>query len=109
MTADRSARPRRRWRRLKRTLIGLGVMVFAVVLLGGTLVAFGSEQSPSPGTQAAYARLVAEARQPRIAQRFHIPVPGCVCHSPDPVLQMQHSTRRLSECGSCHGGSAQVR
>ncbi len=79
-----------------------GVTVLVLLVLGGALGAFGSEQTPSPKAQASYAVLVADGREPAVTPRFHLPVPGCVCHSPDPVLQMQHSTRRLSECGSCH-------
>jgi hypothetical protein len=101
MGSDEMARQERRPRR-RRVLVALAMTLLVLLVLGGALGAFGSEQTPSPKAQASYAALVAAGREPAVAPRFHLPVPGCVCHSPDPVLQMQHSTRRLSDCGSCH-------
>ncbi|MGB4593248.1 MAG: hypothetical protein WBI63_05675 [Coriobacteriia bacterium] len=30
------------------------------------------------------------------------PIPGCVCHSEDPVLQAQHPVRHIRGCMLCH-------
>jgi hypothetical protein len=88
---------------LKRILKGIGVAVAVLVVVAALLYEFGGMLPASAGSQAAYAAEVAAGRQPAIQARFTIPVPGCVCHSNDPVLQMQHSNRRMSECGRCHG------
>lgn len=77
-------------------VVGLGVA-------GGLLYAFGAMWPPSAETRTAYAAEVAAGREPALPSRFTVPVPGCVCHSDDPVLQMQHASRRISECGGCHG------
>jgi hypothetical protein len=86
----------------KRVLVGLGVTVTVLAILAGALYLFGGMQPPSAEVRAAYAAEVAAGRQPAIAARFTIPVPGCVCHTDDPVLQVQHSVRRMSECSGCH-------
>jgi hypothetical protein len=73
-----------------------------LVAIGGLLFSVGGMWPPSDATKKAYAAEVAAGRQPAIVARFTIPAPGCVCHSDDPVLQMQHSNRRVSECATCH-------
>ena len=88
---------------LRRLLKALAVTVAVVLVAGVLLFAFGGMWPPSAEARAAYAVEVAAGRQPAVQGRFTIPVPGCVCHSGDPVLQLQHSTRRMSECGGCHG------
>jgi alkanesulfonate monooxygenase SsuD/methylene tetrahydromethanopterin reductase-like flavin-dependent oxidoreductase (luciferase family) len=88
--------------RLRRWLIGSGAAVFVLVAVAGVLYLFGGEQPPSASVRAAYAAEVAAGRQPALAGRFVVPIPGCVCHSDDPVLQMQHAARRMSECSGCH-------
>ena len=88
------------WRRL---LAGVGVTLVAVLTAAALLYGFGGMWPPSPGVRRAYAVEVAAGRQPAMVARFTIPVPGCVCHTSDPVLQMQHSTLRISQCASCHG------
>jgi hypothetical protein len=87
---------------LKKLLLSFGVTIVFLLVVVGTLYAFGGEQTPSPRVQAAYAADVAAGTQPALGSRFVIPVPGCVCHSDDPVLQMQHAGRRMDECGTCH-------
>jgi len=87
---------------LKRVLVGVGVTLLVLVAVAALLYGYGSMWPPSAEARAAYAVEVAAGRQPEVAARFTIPVPGCVCHTDDPVLQMQHSTRRINECGSCH-------
>jgi hypothetical protein len=38
------------------------------------------------------------------SDRLAIEIPGCVCHSDDPQLVVDHATRRMSECIECHQG-----
>jgi len=86
-----------------RVLKGLAVTIAVLVVLGVAIYEFGGMWPASAAAQTAYAAEVAAGRQPAIQSRFTIPIPGCVCHSDDPVLQMQHSNRRMSECRTCHG------
>ena len=95
-----AARPRYRW--LRRLLLGIGITLAVLLCVAGLLYGFGSMQSPTPDMVAAYAGQVAAGQAPELADRFHIPIPGCVCHSPDPRLQMEHRTRYLRECSECH-------
>jgi len=87
----------------KKFLTGLAVTIGVLVVLAVALYEFGGMWPASGASQTAYAAEVAAGRQPAIESRFTIPIPGCVCHSDDPVLQMQHSNRRMSECKGCHG------
>jgi enamine deaminase RidA (YjgF/YER057c/UK114 family) len=66
------------------------------------LYAFGGMWVRTPEMRAAYQAMVERHEQPALPARFVVPVPGCVCHSDDPVLQAQHARRRLRECSSCH-------
>lgn len=86
----------------KRLLIGVGVTLLVLLATAALLFGFGSMWPPSAEARAAYAAEVSAGRQPEVPARFTVPVPGCVCHSDDPVLQLQHSTRRINECGGCH-------
>lgn len=101
-----TARRKPKGRMLKRVLKGIGVTLLVLVVLGVLLYSFGSMQSPSSEVRQAYAAGVATGQVPAIGQSFHIPIPGCVCHSPDPVLQMQHESRHVKDCmtAGCHGG-----
>lgn len=98
--AHKDTRPPR-WRRV---LFGLFVTAAVLLFIGATLYRFGSMWTPSTETEVAFAQAVARGEAQPVEREFHIPVPGCVCHSDDPVLTMQHSTRRISECMGCHGG-----
>ncbi|HSK47604.1 MAG TPA: hypothetical protein VLA05_06320 [Coriobacteriia bacterium] len=92
------------WRRV---LFGAFVTVAVIFFAGATLYRFGSMWPPSAEAKAAYAELEANGQVPHVTKRqFHIPIPGCVCHSNDPVLAVQHADRRISECMQCHGGGA---
>ncbi len=93
-------RPRRR--AVRRVLAGIGVVLGLLAAAAVLLYSFGTMQPPPAEARAAYDRMVAEGLQPPVPQRFGIPVPGCVCHWDDPVVQVQHSTRRISECSGCH-------
>lgn len=87
---------------LKRWLIGVGVALVVLLAVALLLFEFGSMWPPSAEVRAGYGVEVAAGRQPELQARFTIPVPGCVCHADDPVLQLQHSTRHMGECGNCH-------
>jgi len=90
------------WRRL---LFGAFVALAVVFFIGAMLYRFGSMAPPSAEARAAYAALEEQGKVPHVTQRqFHIPIPGCTCHSDDPVLVIQHEDRRISECMGCHGG-----
>ena len=88
--------------RIERWLIGTGVVLTVLAVAATALYLFGGMQPPSAEARAAYAAEVAAGRQSAVEARFVIPIPGCVCHSDDPVLQVQHAVLRMNECGRCH-------
>jgi len=98
------APPRSRWKRvLKWTAIGIGgtlaFLVFAAFMLynfGGMSGSVYADMRPQ------YEQLVASGQAPPLRRRFVIPIPGCQCHSTDPVLTAQHSKRHMNECSKCH-------
>jgi hypothetical protein len=94
------ARPKRRW--LRRVLIGVGATTATLAVAAGLLYSFGGMETPDAATRDAYATMVASGEVPAVQERFTIPIPGCRCHSTEPVLTMQHSTRRIGECSNCH-------
>lgn len=104
MAAADSQSRLRRWRILRGLLIGLGLAGLVLILLALVLYNFGGMWLPKHDMRAQYDRLVADGRVRPVDQRFVIPIPGCVCHSDDPYLTMQHAERRISECSECHGG-----
>lgn len=90
-----------------RILKGVGItLVVAVVLVAVTgllLYNFGGMSgSAIPGVLDQYDQLVVAGQVPALEKRFVIPIPGCQCHSKDPVLTAQHARRRMKECGKCH-------
>ncbi|MBC7265437.1 MAG: hypothetical protein H5T75_00435 [Coriobacteriia bacterium] len=94
--ASASPRRKRRWLR------ALGWTALGLVMLAATLYAFGGMWVRTPEMRAAYDAMVARGEQPKLPSRLVVPIPGCVCHSDDPVLQAQHARRRIRECSSCH-------
>lgn len=108
--ADELAQPprprRRRW--WQKALIGLGVTVLVLVVAGVSLFEFGgmSRSAYDPAIGQAYASMAATGQARPIQHRFVIPIPGCVCHSQDPVQTEAHRNYRMSECGRCHGGTS---
>lgn len=97
---DTPARPRRR---LKRVLAWIGVVVGTVVLVALVLFAFGGPGGVTKEVRAQHASLVAAGKAPAVDDRFVIPIPGCTCHSDDPVLIVEHAERRMRDCfGTCH-------
>lgn len=95
--------PRSR-RILRRVLLGIGWTFVALVVVAGTLYAFGGMWVRTPEMRDAYEVQVDAGTVDAIDARFVIPIPGCVCHSEDPVLQAEHSVRRIRECSRCHAG-----
>ncbi len=85
-----------------RIVRGVAAVLAAIVALGVAFYAFGGMWVRSPEMRAAYEDAVARGEQPPLERRFVVPVPGCLCHSDDPVIQAQHATRRIRECRSCH-------
>lgn len=97
---DTPARPRRR---LKRVFAWIGGVLGALLLLALVLYAFGGPGGVSDEVRAQHADLVAAGKAPAVEDRFVIPIPGCTCHSDDPVLIVEHSERRMRDCfGTCH-------
>ena len=84
--------------------IGRGVLITVVVLavLAGTLYLFGGMWVRTPEMKQAYAQAVEAGDAEPLEGTFVIPIPGCVCHSDDPLLQAQHSERRIRDCMECH-------
>jgi hypothetical protein len=87
-----------------KVLAGVGYTLLGVFLLGSLAFAFGSMWVPSAEDRAAYEELLAAGQAPAYDRQFHIPIPGCVCHSDDPATVMAHSNRRINQCMGCHGG-----
>lgn len=90
-----------------RILRGFGITVLVLVVLGvvGGLLVYnygGMSGSAVPGVLERYDQLVASGQAPAIEKRFVIPIPGCKCHSKDPVLTAQHTRRHMNECSKCH-------
>jgi hypothetical protein len=91
------------WRILKGTAITAGILIVVLIVAGTLLWNFGGMSgSVHPELLAQYDQMVAAGQAPPIQKRFVIGIPGCQCHSTDPVLTAQHSRRRMNECGKCH-------
>lgn len=92
------------WKRvLKWTAITLGSLVSLAIVGGLLLYNFGGMSgSVHPELLKQYDQMVAAGKEPAIQKRFVIPIPGCQCHSTDPVLTAQHTRRHMNECGKCH-------
>jgi hypothetical protein len=97
---------RRPW--WQRALQGLAIAVLVLVVLGVLLYNFGGMMPPSAEAKAQYGQLQAMGAVAPADKRFHIPIPGCVCHSDNPVLQVEHSKRSLNQCMSCHGAGGEA-
>lgn len=87
---------------MRRVLAIAGIVASVFSLTAAALFFFGGMMPPTAPARTEYAAEVAAGRQPAVEARFTIPIPGCVCHSDDPVLQVQHSNLRIRECGGCH-------
>lgn len=96
------ARGPRWWRIVKRVLIGIGVTIVLLIVTGVLLYSFGGMERPSREIRAQYGQLVSSGQVAPVQGRFVIPIPGCRCHSDDPVQTVQHASYRISECTQCH-------
>ncbi len=92
-----------RWKRvLKRVFIGIGVTIAFLVFAAVMLYNFGGMWVRTPEMKTAFNELVASGAAEPVEYRFTIPIPGCTCHSDDPVLQAKHSVRHVNQCMKCH-------
>jgi hypothetical protein len=95
--------PRRRLGWLAKTGIALVTVVALLALTALVLYNFGTMESPSPEMRVQYQQLVAAGLTQKAPDPgFHVPIPGCKCHSTDPVLTMQHEGLRIRDCSQCH-------
>jgi hypothetical protein len=94
--------PLRGRRIVRRVLTWIAGIIGALVLTGLVLYTFGGPGGVTREVRTRYEELRAAGQAPEIEDRFVIPVPGCRCHSSDPVSIVQHSERRIRECFSCH-------
>lgn len=95
-----------RWKRVvKRVFIGIGVTILVLIALAILLYNFGGMWVRTPEMKSAYSDMVAAGQAQPINYRFTIPIPGCKCHSNDPVLQAKHSVRHVKDCMKCHNTS----
>lgn len=89
--------------KLKRILVGLVVTVAILAAVATVLFFFGGMEAPSAQMRSDYQQRYAAGRAPAVAPAgLHIPIPGCRCHSSDPVLTMQHAGWSMSQCSRCH-------
>lgn len=101
------AEPRRGRRILKRVGITLLTLIAVVIVLALVAYDFGSMEPPSADMRAQYAALASAGKvTPVPPGGLHLPIPGCRCHSTDPVQQVQHASYTMRECSRCHGGGA---
>ncbi len=92
-----------RWKRVvKRIFIGLGVTIVVLIVLAALLYQFGGMWVRTPEMKTAFNDMVAAGTAEPVNYRFTIPIPGCTCHSDDPVLQAKHSVRHVKDCMKCH-------
>ncbi|MDO8963582.1 MAG: hypothetical protein Q7W30_03720 [Coriobacteriia bacterium] len=94
--------PARGWRLARRILAVTGAVLLVLAAVALLLYNYGSMEAPGPQVRAAYAQALAAGQAPPVEQAFHIPIPGCRCHSADPVQQMLHEARPLKDCMTCH-------
>lgn len=95
--------PGPRWKRVvKRIALGFAATVAVLAVVAVLLYSFGGMERPAPKYRTAYDQLVAQGQATPVEGRFVIPIPGCRCHSSDPVAQVGHSTYRIKDCTRCH-------
>jgi len=95
--------PGPRWKcAVKRIVLGFAATVAVLALVAALLYSFGGMERPALEYRTAYDQLVAQGQATRVGGRFAVPIPGCRCHSSDPVAQVEHSTYRIKDCTRCH-------
>jgi hypothetical protein len=91
---------------LKRVAIGIGAVVLFLAVAAAALYFFGGPSGTVyPELTPQFDQMVATGQAQPVQKRFVIPIPGCKCHSTDPVLTAQHQRRHMNECGRCHNTS----
>ena len=99
----------RRRRILERIALTLLALVLGLAALAVVAYDFGSMERPSAEMRARYDALVSAGQAaPMRSSGLRIPIPGCRCHSDDPVQQVRHAGYAIRECSRCHGVSAQA-
>jgi hypothetical protein len=108
ITEAAEAPPKPRGRRiLKRVLLWLLGVIVVLGALAAFAYEFGSMEPPSPQMRASYAALVAAGAAKQVpAAGFHVPIPGCICHSTDPYQQVSHAGYTMRTCSRCHSRGA---
>ncbi|MHB1016555.1 MAG: hypothetical protein ACYC2X_01505 [Coriobacteriia bacterium] len=102
---------------LKRIGIGTGVAVLVLAAVVVAMFAFGKPMTPQAPPQAAASVEVVtpqadeapavpaqEIPSAQDSDPLAVQIPGCVCHSDDPVVVGEHASYRMSECFDCHQG-----
>ena len=109
---------------MKRRALAVVIVTIAIGLVAvGFVFAFGTPQTPPPGSagvpattadsaSAAVEATRATASLPATAEvpppdpesPLMVEIPGCVCHSDDPALVEQHAEYRMNQCFGCHAG-----
>lgn len=87
----------------RRLALGFFGTIGALALLGVVLYGLGGPTGPTREQRDAYDALreAGLAEAPATGQVV-VPIPGCVCHSDDPVAVVEHAEYRLRDCGACH-------
>lgn len=98
------SRGRQALRVIRSIAIGFGTMVLALIAIAVLLYFFGGPAGPSREVRDAYAELEAAGAitQPAPEPQLVLPIPGCRCHSDDPVAIVHHAEYRLRDCAACH-------
>lgn len=118
---------------MKRGWFVLGLVTMFLVAVAGLAFAFGTPQAPptpasvslpspavagdgvaspsdpgaSGGQGSPFGGEVVEGEipAPDPESPFAFQIPGCRCHSDDPVVVEEHASYRLNQCRGCHAGS----
>jgi hypothetical protein len=104
--AEKSHVARRRRPGWQKALLGLCIAAAVLAVLGALLYFLGGMGSSAndPAMKREYERMVAAGQVQPVQRKFVIRIPGCVCHSTDPVETETHRYYRISECSQpgCH-------
>ncbi|MBN2840991.1 MAG: hypothetical protein JXP37_08570 [Coriobacteriia bacterium] len=84
--------------------IGFGATILTLIVIAVLLYFLGGPAGPSREVRDAYAEMeeAGTVWEPAPEPQLVLPIPGCTCHSDDPVAIVHHAEYRLSDCVSCH-------
>lgn len=103
VAGSREAAPSRGRLLVRRLAMGFFGTIGALALLGVVLYGLGGPMGPTREQRDAYEALRAAGLAEAPAnEQFVVPIPGCVCHSDDPVAVVEHAEYRIRDCGACH-------